>query len=1003
MTSLLPLARIRRVGPFVAFACTLWIGTGCGAQESDATADTPGNQASAAPPIQVSEPEPADSTDSDGDGLSDAAEAELGTSPFQADTDGDGFTDAEELLEQGFDPKVNPLRFNPRIADVPRIEVEFLRAPKVFISHTVSESESLTVDNSRSVEESTGYSNTAGSSESQRAEVSATVGVEYSATVGVMPGTTASGSYSVTGSYAEETSFNWSETQTRDNRNTLSESRSYQEGRDIVQSGGRVEVPVRITNAGDIAFSLQTIALGLRKTDLRTGQLLEMGQLETQTDRTFHDVTSLAPGESIDGLLFRAELDLAKAELLLEPGPMLVRTTHYNLLDAERVSFDHRATQIAARTSSVTVDYGGAYPTESHQVTTTSQDGQGVDLQTLLTEIMGLPVQTGTGLWRYADRVGKTKTCLLQLGELALDSAQGGYWTVQVETNTGRGTVRELFHPLEEDLDLSQLRINPNQDVQILYVLDEDRDGLGLRAETLLGLDPHQFDSDRDGVGDGEEVRRGTNPHHGPARAEIVHVAGVERRLTAEIDAQPEEGGRLAEVLIDWGDGSPPQVLPPAQRFASHEYDAFGRYEITCQAFSATEPERVIAHTTPVRVEPALIETWRITLPERTAGCQVQAHPEGGVVALYCQFPEDPQKTGQWQLARIDEAGQRVWVTPLGGEVKRGLIHAHAGHAPRLAVQSEGETLVLVDNVLHQFSRTGKPRFSVAPHPDPAQNFRLTTLTLDAKDRAYVFGRHSRTPNDRWDHRGFVVRIDAGASIAWVKENSDWHSTAGHLQALDFAAGTELVLLTEKHLVRLNEAGEVVHQSDHSHNLPTGLAAPDPHEPVIAGLMYTDVPQTGGGTTRQLLSGLWKHNALGQVVWGKVQSSQEDGSMLLGLAPYGSDGTIAPHLELAPTPPGVERKLENMRGSIGLTGFDASGRASFGLPILAIEGQAAMLYLLALNLSVAGQQDGGPIHFAWPEVDTGAMKADPKSMPVRVHIARLQANPRATGMLLTQE
>lgn len=125
--------------------------------------------------------------------------------------------------------------------------------------------------------------------------------------------------------------------------------------------------------------------------------------------------------------------------------------------------------------------------------------------------------------------------------------------------------------------------------------------------------------------------------------------------------------------------------------------------------------------------------------------------------------------------------------------------------------------------------------------------------------------------------------------------------------------------------------------------------------------------------------------------------------MLLGLAPYGAAGTIAPHLEIEPTPAGVERKLENMRASIGLTGFDASGRASFGLPILSIEGQAAMLYLLALNLSVAGQQDGGPIHFAWPEVDAAAMKADPKSMPVRVHIARLEANPRATGMLLTQE
>jgi len=47
---------------------------------------------------------PADSPDSDGDGISDAAEAAYRTDPHKADTDGDGYGDFAELQEYGTDP-----------------------------------------------------------------------------------------------------------------------------------------------------------------------------------------------------------------------------------------------------------------------------------------------------------------------------------------------------------------------------------------------------------------------------------------------------------------------------------------------------------------------------------------------------------------------------------------------------------------------------------------------------------------------------------------------------------------------------------------------------------------------------------------------------------------------------------------------------------------------------------------------------------------------------------
>jgi len=48
-------------------------------------------------------------TDSDGDGLTDAEEAKLGSDPEKADTDGDGFDDDVEVLA-GTDPN-NPAEF----------------------------------------------------------------------------------------------------------------------------------------------------------------------------------------------------------------------------------------------------------------------------------------------------------------------------------------------------------------------------------------------------------------------------------------------------------------------------------------------------------------------------------------------------------------------------------------------------------------------------------------------------------------------------------------------------------------------------------------------------------------------------------------------------------------------------------------------------------------------------------------------------------------------------
>lgn len=67
-----------------------------------------------------SEPAVQEPVDTDGDGLTDAEEAELGTDPNSADTDGDGLTDGQEVNEYDTDP-LNPDTDGDGLEDGPEV------------------------------------------------------------------------------------------------------------------------------------------------------------------------------------------------------------------------------------------------------------------------------------------------------------------------------------------------------------------------------------------------------------------------------------------------------------------------------------------------------------------------------------------------------------------------------------------------------------------------------------------------------------------------------------------------------------------------------------------------------------------------------------------------------------------------------------------------------------------------------------------------------------------
>jgi hypothetical protein len=66
------------------------------------------------------------------------------TSPTIADTDGDGLSDGVEVNDLLFNAGVNNFLFNPRIADVPELDIQITNTPDLMVNLTTSAGGSTT-------------------------------------------------------------------------------------------------------------------------------------------------------------------------------------------------------------------------------------------------------------------------------------------------------------------------------------------------------------------------------------------------------------------------------------------------------------------------------------------------------------------------------------------------------------------------------------------------------------------------------------------------------------------------------------------------------------------------------------------------------------------------------------------------------------------------------------------------------------------------------------------
>lgn len=451
-----------------------------------------------------------------------------------ADTDADGYTDYDEVNVKRFNADVDNFRFNPLISDLPNIAVEVVSAPSIVINWTTTSGESVTQGTETSNTTGSSTTGTMGGTNSSAIENSQTNGFE--ATIGseIEAGLTSVSStitaefsvnYSATATSSTETTTSWDDSETDSRSDTLSELEAFERSNSISESSGKLSVLARVTNHGDIAFTLDNLSLSAFtltpfSTDIGT-------PIENMTVEGGFVAQTLEPGETFGPLVFSADISLGTAkELLANSSGLVIRAPGAELLDVNGQAFAHSMTNVNATTARVIIDYGaspqpGLLPVEDYRVAVAAADQGRMTAGEVMSDILKIDYDVGAGSWRKAadTEVSKTGTGLIGVRGVKMDSKASGYWTVAHtrSTDRGAGSSTDVLNILALDTgyDFDSVVLNAGDVLHMVYISDEDRDGLGRRAELRYGSDPTKQDTDEDGLADilevnGWDIKSGT-------------------------------------------------------------------------------------------------------------------------------------------------------------------------------------------------------------------------------------------------------------------------------------------------------------------------------------------------------------------------------------------------------------------------------------------------------------------------------------------------------------
>ncbi|MEO8603138.1 MAG: hypothetical protein ABI629_11235 [bacterium] len=304
------------------------------------------------------------SQDSDDDGIDDKLEVEFfKTNALLADSDGDGFDDGQELFEMNRDP---------RIADLPAPDftVGDVRL-QIYEQYTYTDEngQTRTEDSSTQTSMETDSNRTTASLDDTLWQIGGTIGIQPAACGGCkgIDGTLIAPIVTATGFYQKETQSTAQSDVASQQAFQTSLDKALEISSDSTVTrqvtGARIDVAITLENKSDIAFTLSNLEITALTTDPQdTSKFVPVATLlpESQQQSGNAAAFSVGPGQSRGPIVFSNSnvFPSLVEELMKSPHGLLFKVVNYDLTTADGRNFAFGLQTVRERTVNVTVDFG---------------------------------------------------------------------------------------------------------------------------------------------------------------------------------------------------------------------------------------------------------------------------------------------------------------------------------------------------------------------------------------------------------------------------------------------------------------------------------------------------------------------------------------------------------------------------------------------------------------------------------------------------------------------
>ena len=312
-------------------------------------------------------------------------------------------------------------------------------------------------------------------------------------------------SYSKTTSFGMESTAYFDSTRSSEMARSQSEVLEKSSNREITYEGGELKIQFDLSNKGDLPITLSEIEIAASQFDSHDmGALIPIGLLKPEGSNDW----SLGVNSVSYANIAAATINSPQVieNLANNRDGIFFKVSKYKMVDfINDRDYVVQDSMVKQRTGTLIIDYGPGIVNTYRIATNVNRDPitnkpQGVSLSKIFgPKILNLEFETQpsseTG---YEVLTGLQMTSSGSQWKRIGSTENEGFWTAISESNVDL-----------TETNFGDIVLNHGEQISLIFVRDQDGDGLYEREEVMLGLDDQNSDFDGDNISDYEEVRQG--------------------------------------------------------------------------------------------------------------------------------------------------------------------------------------------------------------------------------------------------------------------------------------------------------------------------------------------------------------------------------------------------------------------------------------------------------------------------------------------------------------